>query len=128
MVALDDCVPKLVIATLEDWFAKARWFHEVNEPQFDADDDIRAKVAEITEGLKTDDEIIAACTHWVADNIRYYGTKQGGACEGYTLHDSRVTFRDRGGVCKDKAGMLVTMLRVAGYEVYPAPDDGWVSR
>jgi hypothetical protein len=120
MVALDDCVPKLVMATLEDWYAKSRWFHGVNEPQFDADDAIRAKVAEITEGMKTDEEKIAACVHWVADNVRYFGTKQGGPREGYTLHDSRITFRDRGGVCKDKAGMAVTMLRVLGYEVYPA--------
>ncbi len=120
MVALDDCVPKLVMATLEDWHAKSRWFHGVNEPQFEADDAIRAKVAEITAGLKTEEEKIAACTHWTADHIRYYGTKQGGPREGYTLHDSRLTFRDRGGVCKDKAGILITFLRVLGYEVYPA--------
>ncbi|MHC4698584.1 MAG: DUF3857 domain-containing protein [Planctomycetota bacterium] len=120
MVALDDCVPKLVMATLASWEEKSRWFHQVNEPQFDSDEAIDAKVAEITAGLTTDEEKIAACTHWVADNIRYYGTKQGGACEGYTLHYSPNTFRDRGGVCKDKAGMLVTMLRVLGHEVYPA--------
>jgi len=120
MVALDDCVPKLVMATLESWEAKSRWFYEVNESQFDADDAIRAKVEEITAGLTTDEEKIAACVHWVADNIRYFGTKQGGPREGYTLHDSRVTFRDRGGVCKDKAGMAVTLLRVLGYEVYAA--------
>ncbi len=120
MVALDDCVPKLVMATLGTWEEKSRWFYEVNEPQFDADDAIRAKVRELTADLKTDEEKIAACTHWVADYVRYYGTKQGGACEGYTLHDSRNTFRDLGGVCKDKAGMLVTMLRVLGHEVYPA--------
>ena len=120
MVALDDCATKLVMATVEDWESKSRWFHRVNEPQFDADDAIRAKVAQLTDGLSTDEEKIAACTHWVADNIRYYGTKQGGPCEGYTLHDSRVTFRDRGGVCKDKAGILVTMLRLLGHEAYPA--------
>ncbi len=119
MVALDDCVPKLVMATLEDWEAKSRWFHIVNDGQFDADDAIRAKVAEITKGLKTEEEKIAACTHWVADNIRYYGTKRG-ACEGFTLHRSDETFRDKGGVCKDKAGMLITMLRVLGHETYPA--------
>ncbi|MCH8242546.1 MAG: DUF3857 domain-containing protein [Planctomycetes bacterium] len=120
MVARDDCVTKLVMATLGAWEEKSRWFHVVNEPQFDADDAIRAEVAKITSGLTTDEEKIAAVTHWVADNIRYYGTKQGGACEGYTLHDSRKTFRDRGGVCKDKAGMLITMLRVLGHEAYPA--------
>ncbi|MFQ5590894.1 MAG: DUF3857 domain-containing protein [Phycisphaerae bacterium] len=120
MVALDDCVPKLVMATLASWKEKSRWFHKVNEPQFEADEAIRAKVAEITAGLTTEEEKIAACTHWAADNVRYYGTKQGGACEGYTLHNSANTFRDRGGVCKDKAGILVTMLRVLGYEAYPA--------
>jgi len=120
MVALDDCVPKLVMATLESWMDKSRWFYEVNEPQFGWDDAIEAKVREITAGLKTEEEKIVACTHWVADYIRYYGTKQSGPREGYILHDSRNTFRDRGGVCKDKAGMLVTMLRVLGHEVYPA--------
>jgi hypothetical protein len=31
-----------------------------------------------------------------------------------------MTFTDRCGVCKDKAGMLITMLRAAGFESYPA--------
>jgi len=119
MVAFDDAVTKLVMATLEDWESKSRWFYEVNEPQFEADDAIRAKVAEITAGLTSEEDKIAAVVHWVADNIRYYGTKRGPS-EGYTLHRSIETFRDRGGVCKDKAGMAVTMLRVLGPEVYPA--------
>jgi hypothetical protein len=119
MEALDDCVPKVVMATVADWESKSRWFYDVNESQFDADDAIRAKVAEITEGLTDIEDKIAACNHWVADNIRYYGTSRG-PCEGFTLHASTETFRDRGGVCKDKAGMLVTMLRVLGVETYAA--------
>ena len=119
MVALDDAVPKLVIATLEDWESKSRWFFEVNEGQFDADADISAKVKEITAGLKTKEEKVAAVVHWVADNIRYYGTKRG-PCEGFTLHRSIETFRDRGGVCKDKAGMAVTMLRELDLDAYAA--------
>ena len=119
MVALDDFVPKLVMATLEDWYAKSRWFEEANQHQFDANDEIRAKVAEITEGLTTDQEKIAAVVHWSADNIRYCGTKRGPE-EGYTLHTGIETFRDRAGVCKDKAGMAVTMLRVLGFETFPA--------
>lgn len=119
MTAPDDNVPKLVMATLPDWFMKSRWFFEVNEPQFEADDAIRAKVRELTEGLPDMEAKIRACLHWVADNVRYVGTSRG-PCEGFTLHQSVETFRDRGGVCKDKAGMLVTMLRVLGLEVYPA--------
>jgi transglutaminase-like putative cysteine protease len=118
-VAPDDVAPKVVLATLPDWPAKSRWFQQVNESQFEADDAIRAKVAEITKGMTKLEDKIAACNHWVADNIRYYGTSRG-SCEGFTLHKGSETLRDRGGVCKDKAGMVVTMLRVLGVEAYPA--------
>jgi hypothetical protein len=117
-VAGSDRLTKLVMATVPDWEMKSRWFHEVNEGQFEADDDIRAKVAEITAGMTDREEKIEALLHWVADNIRYYGTSRG-PCEGFTLHTGIETFRDRGGVCKDIAGMLITMLRVIGEESYP---------
>jgi hypothetical protein len=89
----------------------------VSEPQFDADDAIRAKVHEIIAGLQTDEEKYTALNSWVAENIRYAGTTRG-MCEGYTVHKSVETFHDRCGVCKDKAGMLVTMLRVAGFDSF----------
>ena len=43
-----------------------------------------------------------------------------GPGEGYTLHNAQMNFTDRCGVCKDKAGMLVTMLRAAGFKAYAA--------
>jgi hypothetical protein len=43
-----------------------------------------------------------------------------GCGEGFTLHKGSMTFSDRCGVCKDKAGMLITMLRAAGFESYAA--------
>ncbi len=57
--------------------------------------------------------------HWVAHYIRYSGLSMGEG-EGYTLHPSDMIFRDRSGVCKDKASLLVTFLRAAGFEAYPA--------
>lgn len=119
MVSRSDCTTKLVMATVPDWEMKSRWFFQVNEPQFDADEAIRAKVHELTAHLDDEEEKIAACLHWVADAVRYYGSSRGPR-EGFTLHRSVETFCDKGGVCKDKAGMLVTMLRVLGHEVYPA--------
>ena len=110
---------KLLLATLPDWESKGRWLHSVSEPQLDANDEIRAKVAEIIQDCKTDVEKYTALNHWVAENIRYAGTTRGMA-EGYTIHDIKETFRDRLGVCKDKAGMLCGMLRVAGFESYTA--------
>ena len=108
---------KLLCATLATWEEKARWLYEVSEPQFAWDDAIAAKVKEVIKDCKTDEEKYTALNHWVAENIRYAGTSRG-MCEGYTVHRSIETFHDRCGVCKDKAGMLVTMLRVAGFDSY----------
>ena len=117
MESVPNVAPKLLLATLENWEAKGRWLHQVSEPQLVADDAIRAKVAEIIRDCRSDEEKYTALNHWVAENIRYAGTTRG-MCEGYTIHDIKETFRDRCGVCKDKAGMLCGMLRVAGFEAY----------
>ncbi len=119
MVARSDCVPKVVLTTVADWETKSRWFYEANQGQFEPDERIRKQVAELTRGLDDREAQMAALNAWVADNCRYVGTSRG-QHEGFTLHKSIETFRDRGGVCKDKAGMLVTMLRVLGLEAFPA--------
>ena len=116
---LSDYATKVVLATVQNWEEKSRWFCEVNEGQFDTTPEIDAKVAEITAGLRSDKDKIAAINHWVAQNIRYCGVNMGEG-EGYTLHPGDMIFRERSGVCKDIAGMSITMLRAAGYEVYPA--------
>ena len=64
-------------------------------------------------------EKIAVLTHWVADNIRYAGITMGKG-EGFTLHNLKMNYTDRCGVCKDIAGTLVAFLRMAGFEAYPA--------
>ena len=113
-----DLVPKVVLATVEDWPEKSRWFFETNESVFEADPAIRRKVGELLDGIEDDEEKMAALLHWVAQEIRYSGISMGKG-EGYTLHPGTMTFQDRCGVCKDIAGMLVTMLRVAGYTTHP---------
>lgn len=121
MVALSDVAPKLVMSTSPDWEAKSIWFYSVNEEygSFEWNDAIQKKVNEILEPAKNEYDSIALLTHWVADEIRYSGISMGEG-EGYTLHKGAMTFTDRCGVCKDKAGMLVTMLRAAGFESYAA--------
>ncbi len=121
MVATSDEAPKLLISTSPDWYAKSRWFYGVNEDygSFESTPEIDKKVAEILEGAEDLQDSISRLTHWVADEIRYSGISMGEG-EGYTLHTGDMTFTDRCGVCKDKAGMLVTMLRAAGLESYAA--------
>lgn len=121
MVAYSDEAPKLLISTSPDWKAKSLWFHGVNEDfgSFESTPEIDKKVAEIVKDAETMMDSVSLLTHWVADEIRYSGISMGEG-EGYTLHTGEMNFTDRCGVCKDKAGMLITMLRAAGFESYPA--------
>ncbi len=121
MVALSDVAPKLILTTAADWKAKAIWFHDTQEKArcFAVTPELRQLAAEITAGIARDEDRVAALNHWAAENIRYVGLHMGEG-EGYTLHPASMTLRDRGGVCKDKAGILVALLRAAGYESVPA--------
>ena len=121
MVDLSDAAPKLLVSTSPDWIAKSHWFHKVNEDygSFQFTPEIKKKVDELTSRCESDEEKVSVLTHWAAEEIRYSGLSMGPG-EGYTLHRGEMTFRDRCGVCKDKAGMLITLLRAAGYEAYPA--------
>jgi hypothetical protein len=115
-----DVVTKVVFTNVKTWAEKSKWFYSVNEDRdiFGADDAIKREVARLTKDCSTDSCKIYALLHWVAQGIRYSGVSMGEG-EGFTLHPSTMTFRDRAGVCKDIAGMLVTMLREAGYTTYP---------
>ena len=118
-----DRMPKVVVATVESWEAKSRWFFDVNEGQFAVTPEVQAKVDEIFEkaGLTraSEERKAAALVHWVAQNIRYSGQTMGEG-EGFTLHPGAMIFEQRSGVCKDIAGMLITMMRAAGMDSYGA--------
>ena len=121
MVSLSDVAPKLLISTSPDWQAKSKWFYQVNEDygSFKSTPEIDKKVCDILKGAGSEIDSVSRLTHWVADELRYLGLSMGKG-EGFTLHSGSMDFLDRCGVCKDKAGMLVTMLRSAGFVAYPS--------
>jgi len=120
-VAASDIECKLLVSTSPDWYAKSTWFYGVNEDfgSFDVTPEVQAKVDDLIKDAKDDEEKVWILTHWCADQIRYSGVSMGEG-EGFTLHKGEMTFNDRCGVCKDKAGMLVVMLRAAGFKSYAA--------
>ena len=115
MVDLFDAAPKLMMSSTPRWQDKSLWFNKVNEDygSFSAIPEAQKKVDELIQGKKTEMEKIAVLTHWVADNIRYSGISMGKG-EGYTLHNLKMNYTDRCGVCKDIAGTLIAFLRMAG--------------
>jgi len=118
-----DVMPKVVLATVESWEAKSRWFLDVNRNQFAATEPIRAKVESILRDAGvfngSPEQKAFELVHWVAQNIRYSGLTMGDG-EGFTLHSGAMIFEQRSGVCKDIAGMLVTMMRAADLDSYAA--------
>jgi len=121
MVDLFDVAPKLLLTTSPDWEAKSRWFYGVNEDYgaFDPTPEAEAFVKELLKDAQTEMDSVSILTHWVADNMRYSGISMGPG-EGFTLHNTEMNFRDRCGVCKDKAALLISFLRIAGFESYAA--------
>lgn len=120
-LADNDMQCKLLLSTAPNWESKSMWFYGVNEDygSFKTTPEVSAKVRQLLKGAKSELDSISILTHWVADNIRYCGISMGEG-EGFTLHNAQMNFTDRCGVCKDKAGMLVTMLRAAGFKSYAA--------
>ncbi|MCF7810859.1 DUF3857 domain-containing transglutaminase family protein [bacterium] len=118
-----DIIAKVVMSSAENWEAKSRWFYEINENQFQVTPAIKTKVLEIfkeagvTKG--SEEQKAAALLHWVAQNIRYSGQTMGKG-EGFTLHSGEMVFKQRSGVCKDIASMLVVMMRAADMDSYAA--------
>ena len=121
MVDLYDVAPKLMLSSTDRWEDKSEWFSGVNEDygSFEPTPEVERKVREILKGVTDEDRKIWLLTHWVSDYMRYSGISMGEG-EGYTLHNAKMNFTDRCGVCKDKASLLVTMLRVAGFDAHPA--------
>lgn len=120
MVDISDVCQKLLISTTVSWKDKSEWFYGVNENfAFNFTPEIKKKVDKITAKCKTDEEKIDKLNHWVAHYIRYSGLSMGEG-EGYTLHPADMNYTDRQGVCKDKASMLVSFLRAADFNAYPA--------
>lgn len=120
-VDVSDVACKVLMSTAADWQSKSKWFYSVNEDykSFESTPEIKKKVNEIVKNAASEFDSVSLLTHWVGDEIRYLGLSMGEG-EGFTLHKAEMNFADRCGVCKDKAGMLIAMLRAAGFEAYPA--------
>lgn len=121
MVAKNDVLPKLLLSTSPDWEAKSKWFYGVNEDygSFVPTPELKKFVDSIVAPAQSELDTISIIVHWVADNMRYSGISMGEG-EGFTLHNAEMNFRDRCGVCKDKASLCISMLRAAGFESFAA--------
>lgn len=109
-------IPQLWITTYPDWETLSDWFASISYPQIRGDRVIEEKVKELTSDKKTREEKIKAIYNYVISQIRYVGLEYG--IRGVMPHQAPEIFKVKYGDCKDKAVLLITMLRLAGIESY----------
>lgn len=115
MPPVPEVASQLLVSTIDDWETWSKWYFKLSEPETIADDDIRNQVKELTEG-KSREDAIRAIFYFVSNKIRYVDTALTGKKAGYKPEAAPVTFRNKYGVCRDKAALMVSMLREAGVE------------
>ena len=110
---------RVLVSTAPDWQTISRWYWELSKPHLTPSEAMEAKVDEIVNGLDDRQKKIEAVFRWVSQEIRYLGITAEAEAPGYEPHDVADTFGQKHGVCRDKAALLVAMLRLAGFDAYP---------
>ncbi len=112
-------VQRLLVSTIASWNDVSKWYWNLCLPRLKTTDAMKAKVNELTKGLTNREEIIRAVFRFVSQEIRYMGITVEKEAPGYEPHDVELTFNNRHGVCRDKAALLVAMLKLANIEAFP---------
>ena len=120
MPGYDVVLQRLQVSTLPDWGAVSKWYWNLCKPHLDATTpEMKETNTVLTASAKTDMEKIKAIFYHVSKNVRYMGRTAETDRPGFEPHDVKMTFEKNYGVCRDKAALLVSMLREAGLDAYP---------
>ena len=119
MPPLHTVVQRLLVSTIPEWKEISKWYWKLSEPHFAPTPEMKQTVAALTKGVADRQKKIEAIFQFVSQKIRYMGITTEKESPGYEPHDVKTTFEQKYGVCRDKAALLVAMLRLAGFEAYP---------
>jgi len=111
---------RVLVSTHRDWPELSRWYYNLCEPAMGkVTPAMRAKVAELTAAATDQEARLRALFKFVSQDVRYLGLTVEKDAPGYEPHAVDLTFERRAGVCRDKAALLVAMLRLGGFDAYP---------
>jgi cellulose synthase operon protein C len=100
------------VSTYKSWDDLGRWYWGLIRDQFDLDEETRKLAKKITEGKTTELEKVKAVYQWVTENTRYVALEFG--IYGYKPRRCVQTVARGWGDCKDKATVIVTLLKEIG--------------
>jgi len=101
------------LTTFSSWEQIGLWYQQLQKDRVAVTPEIKAKAAELTKGLTTDEDKIAALYRYVATGYRYVSLSLG--VGRFQPHAAAETMQNKYGDCKDKSTLLSSLLIAAGY-------------
>lgn len=102
----------LHVSTYQAWDQVASWYAGLAKDQLKPDDEVRKRVLALTKDLTDPADKVRAIYDEVVQRTRYVALEFG--IYGYKPRPCALTFARGWGDCKDKATLIVTMLKEAG--------------
>ena len=112
--ALTDSAPYVHVSWLGDWQQFGRWYAGLLNPQLVPDEPLRAVAARIAAEHVKELDRIRAVQQFVLRNTHYVAFEFG--VHSYKPYPVSQVYARRFGDCKDKAGMIIALLRQMGIE------------
>ena len=119
MPQMGQYVQRILVSTFQDWEEVSRWYWNLCQPRLTVTPAMEEMVTSLVGSATEFDEKVRRVFDFVSSKVRYMGITNEENAPGYEPHDVARTFEDRAGVCRDKAALLVAMLRAAGLEAFP---------
>jgi len=112
MPPLGEVMGHVHVSTYKTWDDLAAWYAGLSKDQLIPDEEVRRRVAALTKGLSDPVAKMRAIYGEVVQRTRYVALEFG--IYGYKPRPCALTFARGWGDCKDKAALIVTMLKEAG--------------
>ncbi|MFB3915873.1 MAG: DUF3857 domain-containing protein [Terriglobales bacterium] len=112
--SVTEIAPYVHVSTFHSWQELGRWYARMIQPQMVLDATLREAAARILSGRQSEREKISAIHEFVLRNTHYVALEFG--IYSYKPYAVSQTYARRFGDCKDKASLMIALLRYAGID------------
>lgn len=109
--------PAMIISSFDSWKEVYEWWHDLFKDKIILPAEIKSFLKKLIKDCPSDLEKAKKIYDFCARDIRYVGVEYGES--GYEPHKAEDVFWNRYGDCKDKATLLVAMMKEAGISAFP---------
>jgi len=109
--------PAIGISNFSSWEEIYKWWYALYKDKIALNKEVKDFTTNLIKGAKDDLEKAKRIYYFCSRNVRYVAVEYGES--GYEPHFANDIFVNRYGDCKDKAILLVAMMKEAGLKAYP---------